>query len=221
MVEIDVSKSVLAKNESIAEQNKKIFGEKKVLVANFIASPGAGKTSFILETVKGLKDVYQVGVIEGDIATKIDAERIKELGVPVTQINTGGICHLDASMVKKALVHFDLDKLNFLIIENVGNLVCPADFPAGENLKVVILSVPEGDDKPQKYPLTFHQADAVIINKIDLLEFSDFDIEVAVQSIKALNRKVKIFTVSCKTKEGVANWLDWLKQKIEEVKKGG
>lgn len=220
MVEIDISRGVLEKNNQIAEENKKLFQEKKVLVANFISSPGAGKTTFILKTLEGLKDIYKMGVIEGDIATKIDAERIKEMNIPVTQINTGGICHLDALMVKRALSNFNLDEIDFLIIENVGNLVCPADFPAGESLKVVILSVPEGDDKPQKYPLTFHQADAVIINKIDLLSFSDFSLDTAIQAIRALNRDVKIFEVSCKTGEGVEKWLDWLKEKIGEVVKG-
>lgn len=221
MEEININRSVLEKNDQIAEENRRLFRENKVLVANFIASPGAGKTTFILKTLEGLKGLFEAGVIEGDIATKIDAERIRGIGVPVTQINTGGICHLDALMVKKALSHFDLRKLDFLIVENVGNLVCPADFSTGENMKVVLLSVPEGDDKPQKYPLTFHQAGVVIINKIDLLPFSDFNLELACQSIKALNKEVKIFTVSCKTGEGIEDWLSWLKEKIAEVKNDG
>ncbi len=221
MEEVDINRSVLEKNDQIAEENRQLFKEKKVLVANFIASPGAGKTTLILKTLEELGNSVKAGVIEGDIATKIDAERIKQMGLPVTQINTGGICHLDASMVKKALNHFDLSEIDFLIVENVGNLVCPADFSTGENLKVVILSVPEGDDKPQKYPLTFHQADAVIINKIDLLALSDFNLELACQSIRALNKEVSIFPVSCKTGEGMESWLKWLKKKIAEVKDNG
>ncbi|MCK4777588.1 MAG: hydrogenase nickel incorporation protein HypB, partial [Actinomycetia bacterium] len=179
---------------------------------------GAGKTSFILKTIYGLKDKYSIGVIEGDIASTVDAEKIKETKVPVIQINTGGACHLDANMISKSLGHFDLPEIDLMIIENVGNLVCPAEFNLGENLRVGILSIPEGDDKPQKYPLIFSEVDVLIINKIDLLELSNFQMEKVYSDVKALNNNIHIINVSCLKDIGVDEWLNWLKLEIEKYK---
>lgn len=209
-MEIEIGQSILAVNEKIAEENRRFFIDKNVFVINLMASPGAGKTSFIIKTIAEVKDRFRIGVIEGDIASQVDAEKVKGSGVAVVQINTGGACHLDAQMIKKTLSSFDLDHLDILIIENVGNLVCPADFELGESAKVVILSVPEGDDKPLKYPVMFTEADVLILNKVDLLGGSDFDLARFESSVRDLNPEVKLFKLSCKTGEGFDEWTDWL-----------
>ncbi len=216
-MEIKILESVLERNNKIAAENAKTFKENGVFVLNLMASPGAGKTSFIIKTIQGMQGSFKLGVIEGDIASKVDAEKVQETGVPVIQINTGGACHLDSIMIQKALPHFDLKNLDLLIIENVGNLVCPAEFILGENLKVIILSVPEGDDKPLKYPLMFSESDVIILNKIDLLGLTDFSLERVYQNIKGLRKDIKIFEVSCKTGDGIEDWLTWLKERIEEA----
>ena len=211
MAEIKILKNILDENQSQAAKNRQWFRSRKVLTLNLIASPGAGKTAFLEQTIKALAPSYKLAVIEGDITGDHDAKRIEALGVPVVQINTEGGCHLDAHMIDSALSSLDLTGLKFLFIENVGNLVCPAEFDLGEDLKVVVLSTPEGHDKPAKYPLIFSEAQAVIINKIDLLQAVDFDLVQAERDIKRLNPNVPIFRLSCKTGEGLDAWLKWLK----------
>lgn len=218
MVErVDIKENILGKNEAFAIENKKLFEEKKLFVMNVMSSPGAGKTTFLTETIKRLKDRYKIGVIEGDVASKIDAERISRTGIPVVQVNTGGACHLDASMVRKAAEHLPLDGLEIIIIENVGNLVCPAEWSLGENLKVVLLSVPEGDDKPIKYPLMFSSADVLLITKIDLLPHFNFNLKEVEKVVRGLNPSVKIIKMSSVTLEGYDEWIDELERRIKGV----
>ena len=209
-MEIKVVKDILGANDQIARKNRQLFDSNKVFVVNVMASPGAGKTSVIMETIKRLKGKTRVGVVEGDISSSLDAEAISKEDVPVVQINTGGECHLDANMTATALGDLPLKDIELLLIENVGNLVCPAEFALGENIKVLIASTPEGDDKPFKYPLMFHEADAVLINKIDLLPYLKFDVDAFTRTIKGINQKVKIFPVSCTTGEGIGEWVSWL-----------
>lgn len=220
-MEIKVMKDILVNNNLIAEENANLFKDKGVFVLNLMASPGAGKTSFILKTIDELISSFNIAVIEGDIASKIDAEKIKEKGIPAVQINTGGACHLDANMIKNSLEFLDFDKIDLLIIENVGNLVCPIEFKMGENLKVVILSIPEGDDKPLKYPAMFSESQVLILNKIDFLHLSNFDVDKLEERVKGLNHEVEIFKVSCKTGDGIKNWADWLRGEIYKVRLEG
>jgi hydrogenase nickel incorporation protein HypB len=209
-MEIKVLKDILSANEQIAERNRQLFSGNGVFVVNLMSSPGAGKTSLILETIKRLKGKIKVGVIEGDISSSVDAEAISKVGVPVIQINTGGTCHLDANMVNNALDSLPLQDIELLLIENVGNLVCPAGFTLGEHRKVIISSIPEGDDKPFKYPLMFEIADAVVINKIDLLQYLKFDIHSFSQAINRINKRAEVFQVSCVTGQGIEQWASWL-----------
>jgi hydrogenase nickel incorporation protein HypB len=209
-MEIKVVKDILGANDQIARKNRQLFDSNKVFVVNVMASPGAGKTSVIMETIKRLKGKTGVGVVEGDISSSLDAEAISKEDVPVVQINTGGECHLDANMTAIALGDLPLKDIDLLLIENVGNLVCPAEFALGEDIKVLISSTPEGDDKPFKYPLMFHEADVVLINKIDLLPYLKFDVDAFSNTIKGINRKVKIFPVSCTTGEGIEAWVSWI-----------
>jgi hydrogenase nickel incorporation protein HypB len=209
-MEIKVVKDIMGANDQIAQKNRQLFDKNKVFVVNVMASPGAGKTSLILETIKRLKGRVKVGVVEGDISSSLDAEAISKEGVPVVQINTGGECHLDASMTSTALDSLPLGDIELLLIENVGNLVCPAEFNLGEDWKILISSTPEGDDKPFKYPLMFHEADVVLVNKIDLLPYLKFDVDAFTKNIKGINQKVKVFPLSCTTGEGVDQWVDWL-----------
>ncbi len=216
-MEIKVVKDIMGANEQIAQKNRQLFDSHHVFVVNVMASPGAGKTSLILETIKRLKDKTKIGVVEGDISSSLDAEAIGKEGVPVVQINTGGECHLDANMTAIALPSVPLKDIELLLIENVGNLVCPAEFSLGEDLRVLVASTPEGDDKPFKYPLMFHQADAVLINKIDLLPYLKFDVDAFTKTIKGINQKVKVFPISCTTGGGIDRWVSWL---FERMKKG-
>jgi len=209
-MEIKVIKDILGANDQIAQKNRQLFDKNKVFVINVMASPGAGKTSVIMETIKRLKGKTRVGVVEGDISSSLDAESISKEDVPVVQINTGGECHLDANMTAIALGDLPLKDIDLLLIENVGNLVCPAEFSLGEDLRILIASTPEGDDKPFKYPLMFHEADVVLINKIDLLPYLKFDVDAFSKTIKGINRKVKIFPVSCTTGQGIDEWVSWL-----------
>lgn len=218
MEEIHVGVNILGKNDEIAEQNRKLFDDNNLFVMNVMSSPGAGKTTFLIETIRRISDSYRVGVIEGDVATHIDAERIKTAGAPVVQINTGGACHLDASMVSRALNHLPVNELDVLIVENVGNLVCPAEWRLGEHMKVTILSIPEGDDKPAKYPLMFSEADVVVLNKIDLLPHFNFDVVGVERVIRGLNPDVTVLKLSSTTFEGFDKWIDLLVKKIEEVR---
>jgi len=196
-------------NDQVASDNRRFFETSGIVTVNVMASPGAGKTSLILRTIDALN--MPVAVIEGDIASTFDAEKVAEKKVPVVQINTGGACHLDASQIKNALGELNLKTVKYLFIENVGNLVCPAEFRLGERAKIVVSSVPEGDDKPYKYPLMFSAVDAVILNKMDIMPYIDFDIKRFRKGVQGINRKVPIFEISCKTGEGLDRWVDWLK----------
>jgi len=209
-MEIKVVKDILGANEQIAQRNRQLFDRNKVFALNLMASPGAGKTSLILQTIKQLKGKARVSVVEGDISSSLDAEAISKEGVPVVQINTGGECHLDANMTSTALGSVPLKDVDLLLIENVGNLVCPAEFALGEHKKVLISSTPEGDDKPFKYPLMFHEADVVLINKIDLLPYLKFDTDAFSRAIKGINEKAEIFPISCATGQGIEKWVSWL-----------
>lgn len=215
MAKITVVKNILDANDRIAEENRKLFDREKIYVLNLMSSPGAGKTSLVERTIVSLQNKYKIGVIEGDIQGSADAERIASLGVPVVQINTGGACHIDGNMIREALPSLNLAQIDLLIAENVGNLVCPAEFKIGENTKVMVLSTPEGSDKPAKYPLMFQQSEAMIINKIDLLPYVDFDLAQAKRDALTLNPKLKIFEVSCTSSAGLKDWFDWLSCRIE------
>jgi hydrogenase nickel incorporation protein HypB len=214
-VKVKVVSHILEANDRIAAENKKLFKESGVYVINLMSAPGAGKTSLIEKTIQELRDDLKIGVIEGDIAGFDDARRISNLHVPVVQINTGGACHLDANMISEVLGDLPLKELDLLIIENVGNLVCPAEFKVGENIKVMLLSIAEGDDKPLKYPLMFEESSALILNKIDLLPHTNASIEKIRKNSLSLNRKLKIFEVSCRTGEGVGKWVKWLQSLIK------
>jgi len=209
-MEIKVLKDILSANEQIAEGNRQLLDSKGVFAVNLMSSPGAGKTSLILETIKRLKGKTRIGVIEGDVSSSLDAEIIGKESVPVIQINTGGACHLDANMLSSALSNVPLQDIELLLIENVGNLICPAEFTLGEHKKVLVSSIPEGDDKPFKYPLMFHKADAVLINKIDLLPYLKFDIQAFSQAVRGINEKAEIFQISCATSQGIQEWVSWL-----------
>jgi hydrogenase nickel incorporation protein HypB len=218
-MEIKVLKDILGANEQMAARNRELLDSNNIFTVNLMASPGAGKTSLVLATIKALEGKARVGVIEGDVSSSLDAELIGKEGVPVVQINTGGECHLEANMVGNALANLPLPDIDLLLIENVGNLICPAEFNLGENKKVVISSIPEGDDKPFKYPLIFHIVDAVVINKIDLLPYLKFDIGAYSQAIRGINSKVAIFQTSCTTGEGVDEWISWLQAEMAKRKK--
>lgn len=214
--EISVKANLLGANDNQAEVNRNHFQTRHCLTVNIISSPGSGKTTLLERTLARLKDAYNIGVIEGDIFTSKDADRIAAHQVPVVQINTGGGCHLDSKMVSKVLPEFDWDKLDLMIIENVGNLVCPADFDLGEAFKIVVLSIVEGDDKPAKYPVIFSKAKVAILNKIDLKDFTDASIDAMKRDIKAINPEITIFEMSCRTGEGLDLWTDWLKAEINK-----
>ena len=214
-MQVQVKTNVLAKNDAIAESLQQLFKEKNIFVFNLLGSPGAGKTSLLEATLQDLKKDYRLAVIEGDLFTAKDAERIHALGVPVIQINTVGGCHLDAQMIQDALGDLNLDELDMIIIENVGNLVCPAEFEIGESMKVTVLSVTEGEDKPLKYPLIFKESKAILINKIDLLPYVPFKKDKAVQDIRNLNPTGEIFEVSCTAYNGLEPWLTWLRAQLE------
>jgi len=218
-VKVKVVKKVLDANDRIAEENRKLFDQHKIFVINLMSSPGAGKTSLVEQTIKAMKNKYSIAVIEGDIQDTYDADRIAKLKIPVVQINTGGACHIDGNMIREVFPEFDLNKIDLLIVENVGNLVCPAEFKIGENIKVMLLSTPEGADKPAKYPLMFQESAALLINKMDLISHVDFDLKKARRDALALNKKLKIFEVSCKTGAGLEVWIAWLTQHIDEFKK--
>ena len=218
-MQIKVVKNILDASRRIAAENRALFDQHGIYVINLMSSPGAGKTSLVENTIRALQDDFGIGVIEGDIQDSYDAERIGKLGVPVVQINTGGACHLDGNMIRETFTNFDFAAIDLLIVENVGNLVCPAEFEIGENAKVMILSTPEGADKPAKYPLMFAESKVLLINKIDLAPYVDFDLEKARRDALAINPDLEIFEVSCKTGAGLEQWLEWLRQKIAAAKK--
>jgi len=210
MKKVKVITQILDANDQIARENQRILGEHHVLCVNIMASPGAGKTSLILETSKALAGRMRTGVVEGDIASQIDSDRVASHHLPVIQINTGGECHLDASTVQKALKSLPLAQIDLLFIENVGNLICPVEFQLGEELRVAVASVPEGDDKPYKYPGIFTAVNAVVLNKMDLAPYVDFKLDAMRKGVSSMNRKAKFFEVSCRTGDGIGPWADWL-----------
>jgi hydrogenase nickel incorporation protein HypB len=214
-MKVSVVKNILEANERIAQENRAIFDEKNLVVFNLMSSPGAGKTSLLEKTIGALKDELRMGVIEGDIQSSQDAERIAATGIPAVQINTGGACHLDGNMIRDTFNEFDFDALDLLVVENVGNLVCPAEFKVGEDFKAMILSVAEGDDKPAKYPLMFHESEVLLVNKIDLLPYVDCSVEKIREEALKVNPGLSIFEISCKTGEGLGAWYDWLREKVK------
>jgi hydrogenase nickel incorporation protein HypB len=211
---LNVNEDILGANDMLAENLRGRFEASKVFVMNLMSSPGAGKTSVILKIIEALSGKHKIGVIEGDIASDVDARKIQKTNVDVVQINTRGACHLDANMILSATESLGLDGKQLLIIENVGNLVCPAEFKLGENIKVMILSIPEGHDKPLKYPLMFTESNALILNKIDLLPHTDFDMEELRKTVLAMNPAIRIFPLSAKTGEGISDFTGWLESKI-------
>lgn len=215
---IKVGEKILGENEDKAKENKKRLDKNGTLTINIMSSPGAGKTSLILSTIKNLSKKYKIGVIEGDVASSVDSEKVNALGIPVVQINTQGGCHLDAFMVEKGLNNLPLEKTDLLFIENVGNLICPNNYLLGEDIRLMIASMPEGDDKPYKYPAMFADSDVVILNKTDLQPYIDFNEKAFRKVVDGLNPDVIIFPVSCKTGAGMKNWYDWLEAKIKEKK---
>ncbi|MHB1016888.1 MAG: hydrogenase nickel incorporation protein HypB [Coriobacteriia bacterium] len=219
-MKVDIEKRILAANDEIAASNRALFAEHGVYVVDLMASPGAGKTSTILATIAALRERYSIAVIEGDIASKVDAEKVRAHGIPAVQINTGGACHLESAMIRRAVDTLDLDTLDLIIIENVGNLVCPSDFDLGENAKVMILSVPEGHDKPYKYPNIFQVSEAVILNKYDTLPVFDFNEEEFRDVVKSLNGQVPVFPMAATKGDGVADWAEWLAARIEAARGG-
>jgi hydrogenase nickel incorporation protein HypB len=218
MKKIEVIQNILEANETIASRNRQLLDKHKVFAINIMSAPGAGKTSLILQTLTRLKGRLNIAVIEGDVASTVDAEKVQSEAKAVVQINTRNMpesCSLIAAMIESALKDMPLDNIDLLLIENIGNLICPAEFTLGEHKRVVISSLPEGDDKPIKYPLIFVDADAVIINKMDLLPHVDFDIAAFRHSITGLNPKVEVFQLSCKTDEGIEIWCSWILEQVE------
>jgi len=214
VMKIEVVRNILEANDRIALENRAIFDSNALLAVNLMSSPGAGKTSLLERTIDNLKSELNLGVIEGDIQSSHDAERVAKKGIQVVQINTGGACHLDGNMVRNAFEKLDLSLINLLIIENVGNLVCPAEFKVGEHFKAMILSVTEGDDKPSKYPLMFRESEALLINKIDLLPYVDTSLDRIREESLKVNPGLVIFEISCKTGQGIMEWCRWLREKI-------
>jgi hydrogenase nickel incorporation protein HypB len=212
---VEVAEKILGLNEQLAEEIRSILDEAGIYSLNLMASPGAGKTSLIERTLEGLGNKMQVAVIDGDIATSIDADRAAKAGATAIQINTGGQCHLDASMLQTAMQELDLERIDLLVVENVGNLVCPASFPLGTHKSVLIASVPEGDDKPYKDPGMYRDVDALVINKIDLHPYVDFDMEYFRKGVEILSPGLVTFAISCKTGDGIEDWLSWVSGEVE------
>ena len=215
-MKITVLDNILEANDAIAEEIRSELASHRVLAINLMSSPGAGKTTLLEKTVEKFKlEGIRVGVIEGDIETSRDADRLKKFDIPIVQLNTGSACHLDANMIKKALANLDCSTIDILFIENVGNLVCPAEFKVGEDHKVMLLSVTEGDEKPLKYPLMFRESSAMIINKVDLLPYTNFSMEEGMNNARQINSKLDIFSLSCTTGDGLEAWTDWASKELE------
>lgn len=214
-MQIKVMTNILDRNDQMAAEVHERLSAAGIFVLNLLGSPGCGKTSLLENTIVGLKDKLSIAVIEGDLFTAKDAERIQQYGVPVVQINTAGGCHLDANMVNSALECLDLAALDVIIIENVGNLVCPAEFNIGEDVKVTVLSITEGEDKPLKYPLIFKQASAIILNKVDLLPYTTFDMQAAIKDITSINPDTVLIQASCQTGVGLSEWYEWLEKQVQ------
>lgn len=214
-MKVALNTNVLTNNNMAAQFNRELFMNSKTLVINLMSSPGAGKTTLLEETVKALSHKYRIGVIEGDLATEKDAERIRQHGAKAVQINTHGGCHLDARMIAATLPEFDLDEFDILFIENVGNLVCPSGYDLGQHHKVAVLSVPEGNDKIPKYPQMFMRTELVLLNKVDLLPYLDFDVEMAIEDLKGINPESKLLQLSATTQQGMDQWYSWIEKAYE------
>ena len=215
-MEIKVVKQILEWNEDCSNEIKKDLKEKKVCLINVLGSPGAGKTSLIVRMIEKLKEKYRIGVIEGDIAGQIDAEKIDRMGIPVVQLQTDGACHIEAMSIQHMLPMFNLDELDLLFVENIGNLVCPAEFNIGENFRVAVLSVPEGDDKVEKYPLMFQTSDALVLHKYDMMPYFEFDDKRVEQDAVDCNPGICVFRASSRTEEGLDPFFAWLTERIEK-----
>lgn len=211
-MKVELNTNILTNNNKAAEFNRELFKNTNTLVINLMSSPGAGKTTLLEETVKALSDKYRIGVIEGDLATEKDADRIRQQGAKAVQINTHGGCHLDARMVAATLPEFDLDEIDILFIENVGNLVCPSGYDLGQQHKIAVLSVPEGNDKIPKYPQMFMRTELVLLNKVDLLPYLDFDVEMAIEDLKGINPESKLLQLSARTQVGMESWYSWIEE---------
>ena len=217
---IDVKERVLADNERCAAETRSALAERGVLLVNLMGSPGAGKTSVLLQLIKRLGAQYRIGVMEADVDSDVDARTVAEAGAKVIQLHTGGLCHMDADMTARGLEALGVGDLDLIFLENVGNLVCPAEFDVGAGLRMMILSVPEGDDKPLKYPLMFRVSDVMLVNKLDAAEVFDFDLDAAAARARALNPDIEIFPVSAKSGEGFDALADWLAKRLEEGRRG-
>lgn len=213
---ITVERKILEKNDAVAQQNREAFKKKNLFTMNLVSSPGSGKTSIVERTILYSKNKFKIAVVEGDVQTSLDAERVNAYGVPVVQIVTQGSCHLEANLVRDAFGQIEKNDFEVLFIENVGNLVCPAAYDLGEDLKVVIVSTTEGDDKPLKYPAMFRNSSALIINKIDLVPYLKCSVETLQQNALSINPSLKIFKTSCTTDEGISEWCDWIETKIKK-----
>lgn len=213
---ITIERKVLEKNDELASKNRELFKKNKIFTANLVSSPGSGKTSVVEKTLEHFKGKINISVIEGDVQTSLDAERVAKYGVPVVQIVTNGSCHLEARLVNDALSNFKLEGTDVLFIENVGNLVCPAAYDLGEDIKIVIASTTEGDDKPLKYPRMFLNASVLLINKIDLIPYLNCSIDALKKNALQINPKLEIFELSCTTGEGIEKWCNWLESKVHK-----
>jgi hydrogenase nickel incorporation protein HypB len=211
---ITIKENILGANTEKAGLNRQLLDTHQVLMLNIMSAPGSGKTSLILQTIARLRDKYRIAVIEGNTTSSIDADRISQKNIPTMQIDTAGGCHLDAQMIKKALDSLNLDRTDLILLENIGNLVCTADFDLGAHKNVVILSIPEGDDKPHKYPVVFVEADVVLINKIDVLPYFDFKLDAFPEIISGLNPSARVIPVSAKTGEGMDGWFSWIEEAL-------
>jgi hydrogenase nickel incorporation protein HypB len=212
---INIKEEILAENKELAQQLRTDLRERGVFLVNLMSSPGSGKTSLILKTLEHFRATFRMAVIEGDVDSAVDAERVAREGFPAVQIRTGGSCHLSAAMVEKALQRLSLDTLDLLFLENIGNLICPAGSDTGAHVSVALVSVPEGDDKPLKYPLIFRTSQAFLVNKTDVKGHFDFDAEAFRERVRRLNPEAPVFEVSCKTGEGIGEWCDWLRQRVK------
>jgi len=214
MAKVDLGTQILGSNQRIAAKNRERFDAEAIVAINLMSGPGAGKTSLLERTVRRLQGEVRIGIIEGDVQTTQDADRVRAAGAQAVQIETDGACHLDARMIARELEQFPLDEIDLLVIENVGNLVCPAAFELGEHARVMMLSVTEGDDKPSKYPTMFHRADVVLVNKTDLLPHVDYSLERVARDVHRLRPETTVFAMSCKTDEGMERWLDWVRAQV-------
>jgi len=215
---LEIKESVFDSNDKQADLLRSELKQDKIFLLNLMSSPGSGKTTTLVNTIKALKDEMNIGVMEADIDSDVDAHTIAQTGTKVIQLHTGGMCHLDADMTKQGLVGLETDDIDLAILENVGNLVCPAEFDTGASKNAMILSVPEGDDKPLKYPLMFSIVDVLLINKIDAMDYFDFDMEAVTERVKRLNPEIKVIPISAKTGEGIEVWADWLRNEVSDWK---